>query len=78
MTRFALLIAAAALGATPALAGNAGTARQPAGTGAALASGPGGCEGFNRALTEAVAAQVRIGRHAEARRLMGLFQPCPR
>lgn len=76
MTRFALLIAAATLAAAPALAQGARNPHQPAGTAAALASGPGGCEGFNRALTEAVAAQIRTGKHAEARRLMGLFQPC--
>jgi hypothetical protein len=42
----------------------------------AVAQGPGGCVSFNEALDQAVATQLRTGKHAEARRLASLRQPC--
>lgn len=42
----------------------------------AVAQGPGGCVSFNQALDQAVATQIRTGKHAEARRLAALRQPC--
>lgn len=80
MIRTAALIAAAALAAitaTPAAAQERGHVRQAALVGSSpLLSGPGGCEGFNQALADAVATQLRRGDRAEARRLMRLRQVC--
>jgi hypothetical protein len=80
MRRFliAAAIAAAAIASAPAEAQNArGILTASAARSAAMA-GPGGCEGFNRALTDAVASQIRTGKQAEAQRLMRLFQVCGR
>jgi hypothetical protein len=72
-----LLIATAALAtlaAAPALAQSS----LPTTNRAAAMAGPGGCEGFNAALRDAVATQIRTGKHAEAQRLMRMFQICGR
>ncbi len=80
MRRFliATAIAAAAMTAAPAEAQPARGVIQASAARSAAMAGPGGCEGFNRALTDAVATQIRTGKHAEAQRLMRLFRVCGR
>jgi hypothetical protein len=77
-TAIAASLAAAMIVAAPAEAANARGVQTVSATRSAAMAGPGGCEGFNRALTEAVATQIRTGKQAEARRLMRLFQACGR
>jgi hypothetical protein len=80
MIRTATLIAAATLVALAAAPAGATTTRhlqQPTAQQVVMAS-EGGCEAFNQAITQAVATQIRTGKHAEARRLMGLFRICGR
>jgi hypothetical protein len=78
MRRFLIMsaIAATALAAAPAEAQTARGATQASAARSAAMAGPGGCEGFNRALTDAVATQIRTGKQAEAQRLMRLFRVC--
>lgn len=80
MFRFAaaaLIAAAAALATSPAEAQGARNTQARVGQ-SALMTGPGGCEGYNRAVAEAVATQLRRGDRAEARRLATLAQSCGR
>jgi hypothetical protein len=78
MRRFLMLTAIAALAAAPAEAQTARGVQTISAARSAAMAGPGGCEGFNRALTDAVATQIRTGKQAEAQRLMRLFQVCGR
>jgi hypothetical protein len=81
MRRFLITTAIAATAAMAAISAEAQNARGvqtiSAARSAAMA-GPGGCEGFDRALSDAVATQIRTGKQAEAQHLMHLFQVCGR
>lgn len=82
MIRTALIAAAALVIANVIPAGPAaaqGNRNQGGAIGAsALMTGPGGCEGWNRAVADAVATQLRRGDRAEAMRLSRLARTCPR
>ncbi len=81
MRRFLIMTgiaAAAAMTAAPAEAQSARGIQTVSAARSAAMTGPGGCEGFNRALSDAVASQIRTGKQAEAQRLMRLFQVCGR
>lgn len=73
------LIAAAALVIAAAPAAAQGNRNQGTAFGSsALMSAPDGCQGWNRAVADAVATQLRRGDRAEAMRLSRLARTCPR